>query len=246
VAYALAGEGFASPAIIAFKHQTRTGNMGFDDDNGAGTLADDREHAAKERAYLQQRMMANRGISGVYDIAGPALSNLRQAALHAAILKHQSRRESEYAATAIDLVKDAEVFAKFLRQPTRPYATGNCWKELTGHAVDGAAISDNELSVHVLDHLGPGGAHHDYIVNGDTFQVALNFQNGPIAEAGVNGITHEVLLAILIDRLEGFQAGEYANEYNAAALDHLKSAQGALFDRTRERMSRGVEGTHQK
>lgn len=72
----------------------------------------------------------------------------------------------------------------------------------------------------------------------------LEFQHGPIKEVGTNGITHEVLLAILIDRLECFQAGKFANTYNAAALDHLRKARAQLLDRTQERLDRGVEGTH--
>lgn len=74
----------------------------------------------------------------------------------------------------------------------------------------------------------------------------LLFQNGPIPEAGVNGLTHEVLLEILIDRLSGFQAGQFACDANQLCLDHLKAAQEILLNRTRERMARGVEGTHQK
>lgn len=31
-----------------------------------------------------------------------------------------------------------------------------------------------------------------------------------IAEVGTNGITHEALLAVLIDRLQSFQRGEYS------------------------------------
>ncbi len=117
-------------------------------------------------------------------------------------------------------------------------------REITGHKVN--PVND-QLLVEALDPPGPGGASHEYLIvtpppHGRAFQIS--FQLGPIAEAGVNGITHEALLAILIDRLEHFQAGPYANDYNAVALGHLQSAQGALFDRTRERMSRGVEGTH--
>ena len=74
--------------------------------------------------------------------------------------------------------------------------------------------------------------------------VTIAFQNGPIAEAGVNGLTHEVLLEILIDRLKCFQAGPFANGYNASALLNLEAAQLDLQARTLERMSRGVEGTH--
>jgi hypothetical protein len=124
-------------------------------------------------------------------------------------------------------------------------------RELTGHKVNPA---NDVLKVEVLDQPGAGGAHHEYLISvpedwrarelsGMTYMI--RFQNGPIAEAGVNGLTHEALLAILIDRLECFQAGPFANEYNAAALSHLQSAQGALLDRTRARMARGVEGTHQ-
>lgn len=119
-------------------------------------------------------------------------------------------------------------------------------RELTGHKVNPA---NDVLLVEAIDGPGPGGASHEYTIttpppNG--VATVIKFQNGPINEAGVNGITHEALLAILIDRMEGFQSGPYANSYNAAALDHLRSAQGVLLDRTRERMSRGVEGTHKQ
>jgi hypothetical protein len=115
---------------------------------------------------------------------------------------------------------------------------------------------NDQIKISVLDDPGAGGACHHYMLtlpgwlrapdgSGAKGVWDIKFQNGPISEAGLNGITHEALLAILIDRLEHFQAGPYANDYNAAALNHLQSAQGCLLDRTRERMSRGVEGTHQ-
>jgi hypothetical protein len=116
-------------------------------------------------------------------------------------------------------------------------------RELTGHKINPA---NDVLQVSALDGPGPGGASHDYeIALPDGSGVRLGFQNGPIAEAGVNGITHEALLAILIDRMEGFQAGKFANAHNAAALYHLQTAMDELGARTRERMARGVEGTHQ-
>ena len=73
---------------------------------------------------------------------------------------------------------------------------------------------------------------------------ALDFQDGPIGEVGVNGITNEVLLAVIIDRLEGFQSSAYANRFNAAALMHCQEALAELEARTKEREARGVEGTH--
>jgi hypothetical protein len=125
-------------------------------------------------------------------------------------------------------------------------------RELTSHKVNPA---NDQLTVTVNDGPGPGGASHNYSIEapsasmnlcpaGPMNRVPLNFQNGPINEVGVNGITHEALLAILIDRLEGFQSGKFANDYNASALDHLKDAAKALHARTLERMNRGVEGTH--
>jgi len=73
--------------------------------------------------------------------------------------------------------------------------------------------------------------------------VHLNFQNGPIAENGVNGITQEALIAVCIDHLESFQTGPYACRENAIALTKLQEAQMWLHKRTLDRMERGVEGT---
>ena len=72
----------------------------------------------------------------------------------------------------------------------------------------------------------------------------IEFQDGPVNEAGVNGLTHEVLLAIVADRLRSFQQGPFASRYNALALTHIEDAQNWLNRRTLERMRRGVEGTH--
>lgn len=132
-------------------------------------------------------------------------------------------------------------------------------RQITDHIINPA---NDKLAITVTDQPGSGGANHAYIISG--FDVATNpgremyeadvgdgtdslgllFQNGPIAEAGVNGITHEALLAILIDRLRGFQNGPYKSKSNACALTHLEEALMWLNQRTIERMRRGVEGTH--
>ena len=75
-------------------------------------------------------------------------------------------------------------------------------------------------------------------------EVMLRFQHGPIGEVGVNGVTNEALLAIVADRLRGFQSSKYACKENAAALASVMDALGALESRTRAREARGVEGTH--
>lgn len=131
---------------------------------------------------------------------------------------------------------------------------------LTDHIVNPA---NDKLRIEVLDQPGAGGANHLYQITG--FDTATNpscpfvarhgspakhstvlFQNGPIAEVGVNGVTHEALLAILVDRMRSFQAGPFACRENALALTKLEEAQMWLLQRTRARMARGVEGTHAK
>lgn len=119
-------------------------------------------------------------------------------------------------------------------------------REITDHKVNPA---NDTLDIHVTDQQGAGGANHRYEVHlndADGRIVVLEFQNGPIAEAGVNGITQEVLIAICVDRLRSFQGGPYACRENALALTKLEEAQHWLLSRTRARMVRGVEGTHIK
>jgi hypothetical protein len=132
-------------------------------------------------------------------------------------------------------------------------------RTIESHKVNPA---NDVISITVRDAPGAGGANHRYDIAGfDTTNnpsngevspaiaatgVALLFQNGPIASAGVNGLTHEVLLAVLIDRLQSFQKGPYACRENALALTKMEEAQMWLQKRTRDRMARGVEGTHEK
>lgn len=115
-------------------------------------------------------------------------------------------------------------------------------REITSHKVNGA---NSQLSIHVMDEPGIGGASHVYRVGfPDGYTCDINFQNGPILQASVNGLTHEVLLAILIDRLGSFQGGNYACIENEYALANLRTAEGWLRRRTQSRIDRGVEGTH--
>lgn len=120
-------------------------------------------------------------------------------------------------------------------------------RTLTHHIVEGDS-ANHQVEIRVLDAPAHGGASHAYCIYNDrgTLLCNVGFQLGPIKEHGVNGVTHEALLAILIDRMEGFQSGPYACEDNFNALGHLKAALAFLQNRTRERIARGVEGTHAK
>lgn len=115
---------------------------------------------------------------------------------------------------------------------------------LNGHKVNPA---NDTIDIEVTDEPGAGGANHEYSISHPDFgEMNISFQNGPINEKGVNGITQEVLLAIVIDRLEGFQSGQFACRENALALTKIQEAQMWLQKRTLDRMKRGVEGTHKK
>jgi hypothetical protein len=117
-------------------------------------------------------------------------------------------------------------------------------RELHGHKVNPA---NDLLTILVVDEPGAGGANHEYKISGGSCPTTeIFFQNGPIAECGVNGLTHEALIAICIDRLQSFQGGPFACRENALALTKLEEAQHWLLHRTRARMDRGVEGTHIK
>ena len=130
-------------------------------------------------------------------------------------------------------------------------------RQINDHKINPA---NDTLTIEVMDDAGSGGANHAYMVSG--FDLSTNvsagngvvqnasteqiiyFQNGPIPDVGVNGVTHEVLLAIVADRLRSFQSGPFSCKANACALTHIEEAQHWLQQRTIERMRRGVEGTH--
>ena len=109
--------------------------------------------------------------------------------------------------------------------------------------------ANDTLIVQVLDEPGHGGANHQYLIGGfPAGPTLIQFQDGPISADGngVNGVTHEALLAIVADRLRSFQAGPFACRENALALTKIEEAQHWLQQRTLARMRRGVEGTNVK
>ena len=112
-------------------------------------------------------------------------------------------------------------------------------------------INKNDYTeVFAVDEAGPGNANHVYDIRDATGNhnicQPIVFQNGPIKESGVNGIQNEDLIAIIIDRLQGFQRGEFACKDNGMALVNLHGAMAYLRQRTKKREDRGVEGTSEK
>lgn len=101
----------------------------------------------------------------------------------------------------------------------------------------------------------PAGATHEYVVElantniggqNPPKAVKIHFQKGPIKENGVNGVQNEDLMAIVIDRLQHFQKGNFSCRENAIALTKLEEALLWLDKRTNDRKARGVEGLTKK
>ena len=107
---------------------------------------------------------------------------------------------------------------------------------------------DAHVRVSAHDGPGSGGASHRYRVeavdpdSGFINVLEVRFQEGPIKEVGINGVSDTALLAVLIDRLEGFESGRYACQENEAALLNLQEAMLFMNQRTLNRLDRDVEG----
>jgi len=112
---------------------------------------------------------------------------------------------------------------------------------------------DGLTEIEIMDQPGEGGASHVYEIQ-STFDpddppitacrmfAKINFQQGPIREAGLNGCFIEDLLKIVIDRLECFQKGLFRCDENDWALSICYDALRCLDHRTEDRKQRGVEG----
>lgn len=102
------------------------------------------------------------------------------------------------------------------------------------------------VTVQAVDAPGKYGASHHYVIftlrDATRDAQCLHFQEGPVKEVGVNGITCEALVAIVIDRLRGFQCGNFPCRENAIALTHLETALMWMNKRTAARVKLGVEG----
>lgn len=121
-------------------------------------------------------------------------------------------------------------------------------RELVSHKVNGL---NESLRIEVLDEPGQGNACHEYLIewkgnDGQTYVNSIDFQEGPIQEFGVNGISNEALLAVVEDRLLGFQSGPFSCRESAVALTKIQEAMMWLQKRTLDRVRRGVEGTNAK
>lgn len=115
--------------------------------------------------------------------------------------------------------------------------------------------TNNYTEVYAMDEQA-FNANHEYevrevpadgaTISKDEIYAKVLFQRGPIKENGVNGCHNEDLIAIVIDRLQCLNQGNFACRENAIAITKLEEALMWLNKRTADRKARNVEGTSQK
>ncbi len=78
----------------------------------------------------------------------------------------------------------------------------------------------------------------------------ISWQNGPLGRGDdrrePNGAFVEDVIQAVIGRIEFYQQSEFACIENSVALTHLRKSLQALDERTKDRETRDVEGTHEK
>lgn len=92
---------------------------------------------------------------------------------------------------------------------------------------------------------------HAYELEGDgqgapqpvQFILKAPVAGGPAMSTIAHGTTNEEVIGMLIDRLNHLQRLMPCKE-NEAAIQHLVEAYNLLYQRTKERQERGVEGLH--
>lgn len=102
----------------------------------------------------------------------------------------------------------------------------------------------NGVAVNAISTLADGTpvAGHLYQVLAGPMTSTIQFQQGPVKDKGVNGLTNEALLAILIHRTKHLN-GLLPCDENQRAIAHMEDALVNLEARTARRIARGVEGT---
>jgi hypothetical protein len=111
-------------------------------------------------------------------------------------------------------------------------------REITTHKVH---VHDRQPTLTALGNPTIAGAEQDYEIcysGADGLDVLVPIHFVSLESPGV---TNEALLAIVKDRLEGFQAGKFPCQENEDALAGVNHALKFLHKRTLDRTARGVE-----
>lgn len=104
----------------------------------------------------------------------------------------------------------------------------------------------NGVAVNAISRTSAGAPveGHLYQVIHGTTESTIQFQLGPVSLAGVNGLTNEALLAILIHRTK-YLDHQFPCRENSIAITKMEEAAMWFDKRTRDRQHRGVEGKNE-
>jgi len=83
------------------------------------------------------------------------------------------------------------------------------------------------------------------LVTAEESLCVIEFQAGPIPEYGVNGLTNEVLIDVLVERI-GRLNKMFPCRENSLAITKLEEANHWLNARTARRQAVGIEGKHEE
>jgi hypothetical protein len=112
---------------------------------------------------------------------------------------------------------------------------------ITDHLHPGNPPTNAVTVAAVDDPPGQGGANHCYAIWIEDSQaneqlLSIRFQKGQPAECGINGVTTEALLGIVIDRLRGFTHGPFKDRETDLALEKAQACLMWLHQRTADRL----------
>lgn len=122
-------------------------------------------------------------------------------------------------------------------QKTKPAKT-----ELTDHHINDCNQQIKLVRIEPPEETAHRRTQYEVTLPGQA-PLMLKFQDGEV-DKGVNGLTNEVLLVILLDRVRAEQAGPFRSQENQMTLASLENAGLWFKRRATERKARGVEGTH--
>lgn len=106
---------------------------------------------------------------------------------------------------------------------------------------------NNGVAVNAISKLADGTDvdGHEYHVLFGPAAAVIEFQNGPVAENGVNGLTNEALLSILVHRTKAINK-KFPCRENSIAITNMEQALMWFEKRTADRIERNVEGKNEE
>lgn len=113
--------------------------------------------------------------------------------------------------------------------------------------VDGLGLNDRiEIWADERDPNSGNASHHYQLRMDGKVVAAISFQHGPRdADGSTAGITEAALFAVILDRLNGFQAGPYRCRENALQITKVEEAHQWTRERAWTRHRQGVLGKNE-